>query len=284
VGFWPDREAIERVAYEAVEDAARDSVAYLELRYSPVHFARGRGFDPADVVEWVNAAARHAAQDFGIRVEFIVCAGRHYPIEVNLPGIEAALEAGRERFVGFDVAGDEINYPLAPFAPYCLRAKEAGLGLTLHAGEAGGPENVREAIVRFDADRIGHGVSVVEDESLVELAARRGTTFEMCLTSNLQTGAVKSLAQHPAKALFDRGLRVTLNTDDPSISRIDLSHELGVAISEAGFATSDLPELTENALKASFLSDGVKTALRQRLNLADRRVPVQRPAMGGLET
>lgn len=265
--FWPDREAIEQVAYETVEDAARDNVVYLELRYSPTHFARGRGFDARDVVEWVTGAARHAAEDYGIRVEFIMCAGRHYSLEINLPGLEVALEAGLERFVGVDVAGDEINFPLEPFAPYFPRFKDAGLGLTLHAGEAGGPENVREVIEDFGADRVGHGVRIVEDETVVELAREREVAFEMCLTSNLQTATVKSLAEHPAKSLLDRGLRITLNTDDPSISQIDLSHELSVAISEAGFEARDVPSLLENAVRASFLPERERTMLRGCLGL-----------------
>jgi len=265
--FWPDREAIERVAYEAVEDAARDNVVYLELRYAPIHFARGRGFDARDVVEWVTGAARRAAQDNDIWVEFIMCGGRHYSLEVNLPGLEVALEAGLERFVGVDIAGDEINFPLDPFAPHFPRIKEAGLGLTLHAGEAGGPENVREVIEDFEADRVGHGVRIAEDESVVELALERGTAFEMCLTSNVHTATVRSLAEHPAKPLLDRGLRITLNTDDPSISQIDLSHELRVAVSEAGFHERDIPSLLENAVQASFLPDQERARLRKRLGV-----------------
>lgn len=265
-GFWPDREAIERVACEAVEDAARDHVCYLELRYAPVHFARGRGFRPLDVIDWIYQSARRAAKDYGIHVEFIATAARHYPLEINLPGIEAVLEAGRERFAGFDVAGDELHFPLEPFAPYFKRIKQAGLGLTLHAGEAGGASNVREAIERFDADRIGHGVHIIEDESVIHLALERNIPFEMCLTSNIQTATVPSLCQHPAKRLLDQGLCITLNTDDPSISRTDLTREWELALAEAGFSPADLKKALLNSLRAAFLAKAQKPALLGRLS------------------
>ncbi|MDA0837000.1 MAG: adenosine deaminase [Planctomycetota bacterium] len=263
--FWPDREAIERVSYEAVEDAAHDNVVYLELRYAPVHFARGRGFKPADVIEWVHTAARRAAGDRGIRVEFIACAGRHFPMEINVPGIEAVLEAGPEEFVGFDIAGDEINFPLDPFAPWLERIKESGLGLTLHAGEAGPAENVREAMARFDADRIGHGVRITDDESLVEMAVERGTGFEMCLTSNVQTATVPSLQAHPARSLLTQGVCVTLNSDDPQISRITLSDEFKAA-SESGFSSTELKAALANSVKSAFLNESDRNDLQNRLN------------------
>ncbi|MBI2194419.1 MAG: adenosine deaminase [Planctomycetes bacterium] len=264
-GFWPDREAIERVAFEAVEDAAQDHVVYLELRYAPVHFARKSCFRAKDVIEWVTAGARCAAAQYGLRVEFIATVARHYPLEVNLPGIEAVLEMGRDRFVGFDVAGDEIHFPLDPFEPYLRRVKEIGLGLTLHAGEAGGAGNVRQAIERFQAERIGHGVHVIQDESTVQLALQRGVTFEMCLTSNLQTATVPSLALHPAKDLLDRGLCITLNTDDPSISRTNLTREWELALSEARFLPSDLLTVSRNAVQAAFLPEREKSKIRQIL-------------------
>ncbi|MDP6359357.1 MAG: adenosine deaminase [Planctomycetota bacterium] len=263
--FWPDRESIERAAYEAVEDAARDNVVYLELRYAPMHFARGRGFRPADVIEWINTSARRAAVDFRIRVEFIACACRHFSREINEPGIEAVLEAGPDEFVGFDIAGDEINFSLEPLAPWIERIKESGLGLTLHAGEAGPADNVREAITRFGADRIGHGVRVVDDASLVDMAVEKGTGFEMCLTSNVQTATVPSLQAHPARSLMNQGMCVTLNSDDPQISRITLSDEFRAA-EGSGFSRAELKTALANSVKCSFLSESGRNELRKRLD------------------
>jgi adenosine deaminase len=213
----------------------------------------------------VHAAARRAASDHGIRVEFIACAGRHFSMEINVPGIEAVIEAGPKEFVGFDIAGDEINFPLDPFAPWIERIKESGLGLTLHAGEAGPAENIREAITRFSADRIGHGVRIIDDESLVEMAVEKGTGLEMCLTSNVQTATVPSLRAHPAKSLLNQGVCVTLNSDDPQISKITLSNEFRAA-SESGFSNAELRAALANSVKSAFLNESDKNALQQRLD------------------
>jgi len=129
--------------------------------------------------------------------------------------------------VGIDVAGDEAR-PIQPLVPFLKRARKAGLALTLHAGEARGPESVREALA-LGASRLGHGVRAVRDPKLMEEILRRRIAFELCPTSNVQTGAVRSLAAHPLNRLLRDGHRVTLNTDDPAISGIDLTHEFGVA-------------------------------------------------------
>ena len=273
-GFWPDRDAIRRVAYEAVEDAAADNVIYLELRYAPGHFAQGgAGFAPSDVIEWVTEGARLAAAEHSIQVEFIATLGRHYSLEENTPTIDAVLEVGREGFVGLDIAGDEMNFGLEPFRDCLHRAKHAGLGLTLHAGEVTSAAHVRDAIQNYGADRIGHGVQVIKDDSIVDLARTRGTAFEMCLTSNLQTAAVEELGLHPAKPLLDRGLCITLNTDDPSVSRLTLSDEWAVALADARFTVTDLETTTRNAVSAAFLPEEAKRRLLRKLDLQGEYTP-----------
>lgn len=261
-GFYPSREAIERVACEAVEDAARDTVRYLELRFSPVHFARGRGFDPIETAQWIVEAARAEARRHGMRVAFIATLGRHFSREVNAPTLQAALEMAGDGFVGLDLAGDEVNFPARDFADFLEKARDHGLGLTLHAGELGGPENVREAIQELGADRIGHGVRASEDPDLLELAREHGVAFEICLTSNLHTGAVRHLSTHPLTHLIEAGLRVTLNTDDPQISGITLTGEYELAHRVLGLSPEVLRSLVLNALEAAFLTQEDREALR----------------------
>ncbi len=144
---------------------------------------------------------------------------------------------------GLDLAGNEAQFPAEPFIGIFREAKQSGLKVAVHAGEWGGPENVRQAIEQFDADRIGHGVRVMEDEYTVTLAKDRQTCFEVCITSNYQTGAVKELSEHPLKKMIAAGLNVTLNTDDPSISQITLSNEYKVAEENPWASDGDHPGL-----------------------------------------
>jgi len=255
--LYPSRESVERVAREAVEDAARDGVVHLELRFSAVHFSRRMQCDPVECAGWIIAAAKRVP----ISVKFIVTLGRHFSAADNAPSLEAAL-AHRPDVVGIDVAGDEAR-PITPLVPFLKRARKAGLALTLHAGEARGPDSVREAIA-LGASRLGHGVRAVRDAALLKEVLRRGIAFELCPTSNVQTGAVRSLATHPLKRLLRAGHRVTLNTDDPAISGIDLTHEFGVA-RRLGLSAGDLDALTDHAVEAAFLTEGERKSLRRRV-------------------
>ena len=165
--------------------------------------------------------------------------------------LETVKVAAKHRaVVGLDIAGDE-RAPLAPHAEAFRLAGRKGLPFTIHAGEAGPAANVREAIL-LGASRIGHGIRAVEDPAVVELANRKGVTFEICLTSNLQTRGVRSLKDHPVNRLRRAGARVTLNTDDPAVSRITLSHEYAVAARELGWGEREFGEVESNARLATF--------------------------------
>ena len=163
-GFYPNRNSIERIAYEAVEDAARDNVKYLELRYSPTHFACDHRFPEEEVIRWVQGALERAMGDYDIEVIPVLTISRNYGIELAEHTVNIAVKLAGKYFFGLDLAGDEINYSATPVAHLFQKAKDAGMGLTLHAGEAGGPENVIEAIEKFGCDRIGHGVQAAKSE------------------------------------------------------------------------------------------------------------------------
>jgi adenosine deaminase len=163
-----------------------------------------------------------------------------------------------------DIAGNEVEFPAEPFAPIFREAKESGLKITVHAGEWGGAENVREAIEVLGADRIGHGVRVLEDQDVVALAKERGTVFEVCVTSNYQSGVTPSLEAHPLRAMIDAGLTTTINTDDPSISRISLSGEYQMIHDQLGFPIDLLKELTVNAVNATFLPEAEREKLMKK--------------------
>jgi adenosine deaminase len=172
-----------------------------------------------------------------------------------------AVERIDRGVLGLDLAGSEAESPASPFLGVFNEARQAGLKITLHAGEWGGPENVREAIEKFDSQRIGHGVRIMEDPRLVEIARERSTTFEVCITSNYQSGVVPKLTAHPFAAMLDAGLNATLNTDDPSVSQIVLSHEYRTANEELGVRLKTLRDQTLAAAQASFLPDAERADL-----------------------
>lgn len=257
-----DYDAIRRIVRENLEDAAREGIDYIELRFSPYFMAESYGLDPVGVVEAACDALEEAtAGRMPVQAKLIGILSRHYGPEVGWCEVEAAIH-GRDRgVVALDLAGDEAGFPGELFVEHFQKAREAGLRTLAHAGEAAGAASVRQALDGLGAERIGHGVRAVEDPALLERLAERRIPLEVCPTSNVQTSTVASYAAHPLPALLRRGLAVTLNTDDPSISGIDLAHEYRVAEEELGLTPAELRTLQENALEAAFLSPEEKRAL-----------------------
>ncbi len=253
-GLYPSRDWIERVAFEAAEDARKDGVVYLELRFSTAHFARRMKAKGEDVASWIAKGARRA----GIDVRFIATFARDFSLRENEPTTRAVR--GTDLFSGLDVAGNEARSAL----PFLALFRELGLPATIHAGEAGGPDNVREAIERFGARRIGHGLRILENPDLVRLALRLEVHFEVCLTSEVQTGAAASWRTHPGRQLVQEGLRVSLNTDDPSICGVQVTNELARA-ARAGWARGELRTAMAGSSLAAFMPSAQKRALARRV-------------------
>jgi adenosine deaminase len=262
-GFYPSQNAIERVAYEVIEDAAHDSIQYLELRYSPTHFACGKGFPEEEVIRWIQGAIARAMDNYDIEVIPIVTISRNYGIELAENTVKTAVKYAGKFFYGLDFAGDEINFPAASMAHLFRMAKDAGLGLTIHAGEAGGPENVIEAVEEFGSDRIGHGIQAAKSDEAMAILKEKRIMLEVCPTSNLHTGVVDSLENHPLKMFYEKGIPVSLNTDDPKISNITLTDEYTNALGKMGFNEGDLKKFNLMALEHSFHPD--KERLKEKL-------------------
>lgn len=262
--FYRNREALERIATEAVADATADHIRYLELRFNPIALSRAQRFPLQDVAEWVTGAVARAQQTYPITVRLILQIGRDEIPSAAEEILELALTYRARGIVGLDLAGDEVNYPAHRLAPIFRRARQEGLGVTIHAGEAGGAANVRDAILRFHAQRIGHGIHAVENSEVVRLLLERNIALEVCPTSNLQTRAVHSLSHHPLSDMLALGLRATLNTDDPSISDTTLTDEYLVAITAMGLELGQLRLMVFNAVDAAFLPEEErKGALRK---------------------
>jgi adenosine deaminase len=258
--FYSSREAVMRVAYEAVADAAADNIHYLELRFNPVALSLSQGFSFEDVVDWVILATNQAQQDHPIQSRLIVQIGRHEP-QYARQLAEIAVDRQEKGIVGLDLAGDEINFPVTKFVDVFQWAKRQGLHITAHAAEAGPPQNVKDAIEKLGAERIGHGVRAMEDISIIDLLSKQRIPLEICPTSNLQTGVIPKLAKHPIYAFHQIGIPVTINTDDPSISNTTLTDEFLVATRGIGVPFRVFPPMILNAAKAAFLSEPEKTRL-----------------------
>ncbi len=258
-----DLDAVRRIAREAVEDLAADEVRLAELRFSPDFMCSPAGLDWDDALVALRAGVDDAvASGCDVAVGLIVIFSRDYGDDSAERTVEFTLRHTGE-VVGFDIAGPEIGFPASRYATQISRVREAGVHVTLHYGESGPPPYPAEAIV-LGAERLGHGLSVAWDEAVTALARDRGVTLEMCPTSNWLTHGVDRLADHPCLRLLRSGVRVTLNTDDPGLMGIDLSHEFEVARSEIGFTDDDFAAAVRNSLAATFLPPDVVAEARRR--------------------
>jgi adenosine deaminase len=265
-----DLDACRRVAYENVEDAKREGIDYIELRFSPWFMSETHELDPAGVVEAVADGIKAAERDTGVRAQMIGIMSRTYDTETCHRELDALL-AHRDHLVAVDLAGDEHRFPAGLFEEHFRRAREAGLEVTVHAGEVAGPDSVWSAIRELGASRIGHGIHSLEDPALVDYLREHRIGLEVSITSNVHISAVEDYAAHPIRKMLDAGLLANLNTDDPAISGIDLRHEYEVAAASAGLTPAHTRQAQANALEMAFLAETEKQALRQRADSRCRR-------------
>jgi adenosine deaminase len=262
--FYASREVIQRVTQEAVLDAAADNIRYLELRFNPVALSRARGFGMWEVVEWVVEAVEKAQTETDTRTCLILLINREEPLESANEIVDLAIAYHGTIVRAIDLAGDETRYPPELFVEPFRRAREAGVRITVHAGEAAGPDSVREAVCSLGAERIGHGIRSLEDSNVVQMVYEGNVTLEVCPTSNIQTGVVPWLAIHPLPDLMRLRLRTTINTDNVSISDTTLTDEYIVAIKGLGLTKRQIYEILSNALNAAFLPDAERPKLKAK--------------------
>ncbi len=279
-----DGDACRRIAYENVEIAREEGLDYVELRFSPMFMAETHGLDPALVTEAVVDGARAAVRDLAGTVEarLIGTVSRTYGPVICARELEALLSHS-DHLVALDLAGDEGNFPAGLFSRHFARARDAGLAVTVHAGEAAGPESIWSSIRDLGARRIGHAVRAQEDPALLDFLVEQRIGIEANLTSNVQTSTVASYAAHPLRGYLERGILATLNTDDPTISGIDLAHEYDIAAPAAGLTPAQIRQAQANALEIAYLSDSEKQALRRKAARRSPSGPCRRhsPAGGG---
>lgn len=262
-----DLDACRRVAYENIEDAARNGLHYVELRFSPGYMAMTHGLPVAGVVEAVIAGVQQGCKDFPVKANLIGIMSRTFGETACEQELNALL-AHRDSITALDLAGDELGFPGSLFLNHFNRARDAGWRITVHAGEAAGPESIWQAIRELGAERIGHGVKAVEDPALMDFLAEQRIGIESCLTSNIQTSTVPTLARHPLKMFLEHGVLASLNTDDPAVQGVDIIHEYEIAAPAAGLTAAQIRQAQINGLEIAFLSAQEKQALIEKVKAA----------------
>lgn len=271
--------------YDAVSEAIRTSEDYFEITHnfyrrmaakgviygevfvSPAHALRF-GMSYAALIDAVAGAMQEAETETGIVGRIIVTSVRHFGPEHALSIANMASAEPHPYVTGFGMAGDEAFGNAADYKPAFDAARDAGLSLTVHAGEILGPESLREAISLFGVSRVGHGVRAIEDESLVAEIKERGLTLEVCPTSNVAIGLYPSIARHPLPRLVNASLKVTLNSDDPAYFNADVADEYRLSAAVHGFTRRDLLKFTQTAIDAAFCDEETKAKLTARLQRA----------------
>ena len=259
--FYRSPEVIGRITQEAIADAAADNVRYMELRFTPVALSRAENFPLAEVMDWVIEGTRQAQAEHPIACRLIASVNRHESAELATQVAQLAANRLDSGIVGMDLAGNELAFSAMPFEGVFREARQAGLHVTIHAGEWGGAGNVAQAIALLGAERIGHGVRALEDPAVVALARERSTAFEVCVTSNYQTGVTPAREEHPLPDMLAAGLDVTINTDDPSISQITLGDEYCLVCEHLGLSLTSLRQRVLAAARAAFLPEAGKRDL-----------------------
>lgn len=262
-------EAIERVAREMVHDAAADGLRHLEVRYCPQLSTRqGLTLDEVIAAEWRGLV--RGMEETGIQARIINCSLRHYDPEVSVAIAEHSVRMKPNGVVAFDLAGPEAGHPPERHKEAFDIAARGGLGVTVHAGEAAGWESIFEAIHSCHASRLGHGTRLVEKPDLLEYVRDRRICIEVNITSNVQTHAVPSAADHPVRRLFDEGVAVTLCTDSWLMSGVSLTDEYLLAHQALGFTPAELEAIALTGLEHAFLPWPVRQDLlaRARADLA----------------
>lgn len=281
--------ALERVAYELVEDMAADGVAYVEARFAP-HFHTERGLGLDAVMTAVLRGLARGSEEFGVGVGLIVCAMRNQDPELSIKLAELAVSYRNQGCVGFDLAGEEAGHPANHHLTAFQLAKRMNFSITVHAGESFGPESIWQALQYCGAHRIGHGVRLIEDivlydrkviqvGMLAQYVLDHRIPLEICLSSNVHTGAARSFEEHPFPYFLRRGYRVTLNTDNRLMSATTMTDEYLIAVERYGLGVDALEKLTINGMKSAFahysercriIFDRIKpgfAALRKELDL-----------------
>ena len=251
-----DEQFIEKLAYEYIEDACRQGVKVLELRYSPSFIQSGNNKLTFEKIHELIRLGVSKAKKYDIEVGIIGIIGRNDPLELATKVCDFIVK-NKDTFVGIDLADNEQDFDCKPFAPLFAKARDNGMKITIHAGEAiypGNTQSVIDAIEILGASRIGHGIQIINDKRAIDVVLKNDVLLEVCPTSNYLTGSVNSIKEHPIKKLMNNGVKVSINSDDPGIFDCPISGEYEALHKTCGFEKEDFSKCNEDAFRASFIN------------------------------
>ena len=257
------KEGLEQAAYELVMDAAKDDVAYIEVRFAPM-LSTDKGLTCKEVIESVVCGLKKGEEETGVYASAIVCAMRHHSLEQNMEMLQATRPFVGEGVCALDLAGDESAFPTSLFRELFAQAKEWEIPFTIHSGECGSVDNIREAI-ELGAKRLGHGIALEKSPELRRVCKEKGIGIEMCPTSNLQTKAVENLEKYPLKQFLEEGLLVSVHTDNRTVSGTTMEQEEKLVKERLQISDVMWLQCTKNAIVTAFASDEIKERLMEEL-------------------
>lgn len=260
------KEALQMAAYDVASQAAAENVLYIEIRYAP-ELSMDQGLTALETIEAVLDGLEAARKDFGIVAKVLVCGLKQSPADMTQEIFQKVAVLSERGLAGFDFAGNEADYPTENLLETIQKTKQLGLPMTFHAGECGCVTNICQALA-LGIKRIGHATALSSQADAIARFVEQGATVEMCLTSNLQTGAAKSLADFPYQELYDAGAKITINTDNRTVSDTNLTKEYGLFVQHFGTSRDDFYRFNQQAIHASFASQEEKQALLTALQLA----------------
>jgi len=263
----------ERITYEMLKNEARCNVRYVEASFSAPDHVR-RGLDYGKMLDAINKAVNHAHREFGVECNLRIDLVRNYGPDAGMKTLDW-IERKNDNIVSIDIGGNEEQFPPKPFATVYQRAKRMGLHLTAHAGEAAGAQSVWDAIEDLNVEHVGHGLAAAKDPALMEHIFKQGITIETCPMSNVKTGVVSDLKNHPVRTFFNRGINVTVNSDDPSMFDTDMNNEYLQLHRKLKFTIPQLFKLSLNAIDSCFLAPERKTKMRESFTKEYEHLSIQ---------
>ena len=258
-----DEEGLSGAAYDLLSQMNEENVCYAEIRFAPL-LSETKKMDNRKVIEAVISGMEQGKKDFGIEYGVIVCAMRHHSTEDNMRMIKTAREYLGSGVCAADLAGAEALYPMSEFMDIFTETKKMGMPFTLHAGECGNPQNVIDSI-NVGAGRIGHGIAMRGNQEIRKMAKKAGIGIEMCPISNLQTKSVNSMAEYPMREFLDAGLKVSVNTDNRTVSNTSLTKELEFIQKNYGIRDEEILLMMKNAIDTAFADDSIKDKICKML-------------------
>lgn len=266
--WYRSHEDVYDIVHDSVCEMASDGIFYIELRFSPEHFALHNDFDREEITRLVIKAANEAAQESGIHIRYLITFNRSKQDQHEMIELYERIHAlNIPEIVGIDLAGDETNYPPEMFEEFFGRVKKDGFyKVTIHAGEVSPAQQIWFAVQNLHADRIGHGVAAIHDVELQKELAKRDVILEQCITSNYQTGSWEDEENHPLGILYRNNVPVTINSDDPTIQDTDLTDDYIKAVKYFNLGFDDLVRMNHTAIRSSFLPEDEKKALLEEYN------------------